>query len=93
MTKNKKKRKLIARVSLAAATAATIGGTTLIGSAANAQSVSCYSSGNSVYCSDGYSQYSYGNSVYGNDGFSAYSFGNSAYGSYSYAYGRYAFGN
>ena len=34
---------------------------------------SCYSYGNSVYCSDGYSAYSYGNSWYGNDGYSSYS--------------------
>ena len=41
--------------------------------------VSCYTYGNSIYCSDGFSGYSYGNSFYGNDGFSAYSYGNSFY--------------
>ena len=43
------------------------------------QAESCYSVGNSVYCSDGFSAYSSGNSIYGNDGFSAYSSGNSIY--------------
>ena len=49
------------------------------GDVANAQR-SCYTAGNSVYCSDGFSGYSSGNSFYGNDGFSSYSSGNSVYG-------------
>ena len=50
----------------------------------NAQS-SCYSVGNSVYCSDGYSAYRSGNSTYGNDGYSAYRSGNSVYGNDGYS--------
>ena len=41
---------------------------------------SCYTSGNSIYCSSGFSGYSSGNSFYGNDGYSSYSSGNSTYG-------------
>ena len=52
---------------------------------------SCYASGNSIYCSDGYSAYSSGNSVYGSDGYSAYSSGNSIYGSDGYS--SYSSGN
>lgn len=45
----------------------------------SAKAESCYSIGNSIYCSSGFSGYSLGNSFYGNDGFSAYSLGNSIY--------------
>ena len=64
----------------------------------SAKAESCYSLGNSIYCSSGFSGYSLGNSFYGNDGFSGYSLGNSFYGndgysSYSLGNSLYTFGN
>jgi len=80
---HRSKRLLIGVVSAATATAAVV--------PATYAQTSCYSSGNSIYCSDGYSAYRSGNSLYGNDGYSSYSSGNSIYGNDGYS--AYSSGN
>ena len=91
----KENKKLIAKVSLIAASAATIGATCLIDNTAQAQQ-RCVVYGNLIYCSDGYSGAQYGNTFYGNDGYRSSQYGNTYYGNDGYRssqYGNTNYGN
>ena len=70
------KKKLLC--SVAAATIAIPISVSSLPTSVNAES--CFTWGNSVYCSDGFSGFQWGNTFYGNDGYSAFSWGNSTYG-------------